>query len=320
MRRDRYDNGFAERAPQSARIASSGDLTLDAARLQNEGETSLEAAQGQVAPLGAANADRGRSPRPASASRRSPRPARHRPHAPLPNPRNSGSYIGTPPSGQPCPHDAQRSCSPARLRYLYPPRRKRPVRSALNPVMQGAQPFGQTLPVFMPRHAIHACRCLLLQRKVGRIERFRRDVVQQRSELLHGSLVAACRIRSAACVTRAARPVRALASRIPLGSSPSLRRLRRDRGPFVRRPHRYYGQIRLLQPVHLDSDYLLSSAAPVRRPGRIGALSGPLRGRTCVPGFLDAAEPSRPHSGRSVLPGPTVSALRMTSTLNSPAT
>ena len=58
VRRDRYDNGFAERAPQSARIASSGDLTLDAARLQNEGETSLEAAQGQVAPLGAANAER----------------------------------------------------------------------------------------------------------------------------------------------------------------------------------------------------------------------------------------------------------------------
>ena len=51
VRRDRYDNGFAERAQHSARIASSGDLTLDAARLQNEGETSLEAAQGQVAPL-----------------------------------------------------------------------------------------------------------------------------------------------------------------------------------------------------------------------------------------------------------------------------
>ena len=68
-------------------------------------------------------------------------------------------------------------------------------------------------------------------------------------------------------------------------------------------------------PFIIDSDYLLSSAAPVRRPGRIGALSGPLRGRTCVPGFLDAAGPSRPHeSGRSVLPSAadTASALRMT--------
>ena len=69
---------------------------------------------------------------------------------------------------------------------------------------------------------------------------------------------------------------------------------------------------RLAKP---SSDYLLSSAAPVRRPGRIGALSGPLRGRTCVPGFLDAAEPFRPHeSGRLVLPSAadTASALRMT--------
>ena len=56
-----------------------------------------------------------------------------------------------------------------------------------------------------------------------------------------GFLVAACRIRSAACDTRA---------RIPLGSSPSLRRLRRNRGSFVRRLQRYYGRIRLLQPVH----------------------------------------------------------------------
>ena len=50
--------------------------------------------------------------------------------------------------------------------------------------MQVAQPLGQTLPVFMPHHPVHTCRCLLLQREVGRFERFRRDVVQQRSELL----------------------------------------------------------------------------------------------------------------------------------------
>ena len=38
-------------------------------------------------------------------------------------------------------------------------------------------------------------------------------------------------------------------------------------------------------------------------PGQIEALSGPLRGRTCLPGFSDAAEPLRPHdTGRSVLP------------------
>ena len=56
-------------------------------------------------------------------------------------------------------------------------------------------------------------------------------------------------------------------------------------------------------PYVIVLDCLLSSAAPVRLPGRIEALSGPLHGRTCVPGFSDAAEPLRPHEiGRSVLP------------------
>ena len=51
---------------------------------------------------------------------------------------------------------------------------------------------------------------------------------------------------------------------------------------------------------------------------------GPLHGRTCVPGFSDAAEPSRPHEiGRSVLLSAAdgASALRIlaVSTLNRPA-
>ena len=49
-------------------------------------------------------------------------------------------------------------------------------------------------------------------------------------------------------------------------------------------------------PFIIDSDYLLSSAAPARRPGRIEALSGSLRGRTYVPGFQrrrEALPPSR---------------------------
>ena len=59
-------------------------------------------------------------------------------------------------------------------------------------------------------------------------------------------------------------------------------------------------------------------------PGQIEALSGSLRGRTCLPGFSDAAEPLRPHdTGRSVLPSTAdrASALRITriSTLISPA-
>ena len=39
-------------------------------------------------------------------------------------------------------------------------------------------------------------------------------------------------------------------------------------------------------PFVIDSDYLLSSAAPARLPGRIEALPSPDVGCTCVPGFL----------------------------------
>ena len=80
--------------------------------------------------------------------------------------------------------DAQRSCSPVRLRYLHPPGRKRPVPSAMNPVMQVEQSLFQPVAVFMPRHPVHACRSVLLQREVGHAERVRRDVVQKSSELL----------------------------------------------------------------------------------------------------------------------------------------
>ena len=52
-------------------------------------------------------------------------------------------------------------------------------------------------------------------------------------------------------------------------------------------------------PCIIDSVCLPIFSGPGRLPGRVEALSGPLRGRTCVPGFSDAAEPLRPHeSGR----------------------
>ena len=70
------------------------------------------------------------------------------------------------------------------LRYLHPPGRKRPVPSAMNPVMQVEQSLFQPVAVFMPRHPVHACRSVLLQREVGHAERVRRDVVQKSSELL----------------------------------------------------------------------------------------------------------------------------------------
>ena len=132
-----------------------------------------------------------------------------------------------------------------------------------------------------------------------------------------GFLVAACRIRSAACVTRARRCVRCVLWPRGFPLVPALPSVG-SAGTEVPLFAALIGTMArsdCSNPFIIDSDYLLSSAAPVRRPGRIGALSGPLSGRTCVPGFLDAAEPSRPHeSGRSVLPSAadTASALRMT--------
>src|SRR5438552_12184286 len=45
-------------------------------------------------------------------------------------------------------------------------------------------------------------------------------------------------------------PVRALPARIPLGPRPSLHRLRGGLLRFVRRLQSYYGEVRLLVPVH----------------------------------------------------------------------
>ena len=132
-----------------------------------------------------------------------------------------------------------------------------------------------------------------------------------------GFLVAACRIRSAACDTRARRCVRCVLWPRGFPLVPALPSVG-SAGTEVPLFAALIGTMArsdCSNPFIIDSDYLLSSAAPVRQSGRIGALSGPLRGRTCVPGFLDAAEPFRPHeSGRSVLPSAadTASALRMT--------
>ncbi len=73
---------------------------------------------------------------------------------------------------------------PVRFGYLYPPGRKRPVRPAVNTVVQVEQALFQSVPVFLPCHPVHACRRILLQHEVGCFERVRRDVVQERSELL----------------------------------------------------------------------------------------------------------------------------------------
>ena len=167
-----------------------------------------------------------------------------------------------------------------------------------------------------------------------------------------GFLVAACRIRSAACDTLARPCVRrvlwlpgfplaaALFSRDSAGAGAPLF------APFIDT----MAASDCFASFIISSDFSFPSAAPARLPGRSEAFPGPLRacmgswtprkssrkrtasvafdhgesGFTRVHGFLDTAEPYRPHeNGRPVLPSTTekVSALRKTSIsmLTSPA-
>ena len=120
-----------------------------------------------------------------------------------------------------------------------------------------------------------------------------------------GFLVAACRIRSVACDMRTRPRVRCMLwlRGFPLVPVlPSIGFAGTD-VPLFAALDGTMTESDCFNPYIIVLDYLLSSAAPVRLPGRIEALSGPLRGRTCVPGFSDTAEPGRPHdNGRSVLP------------------
>ncbi len=116
--------------------------------------------------------------------------------------------------------DPERSYPAVRLGYLYPPDRRRPVRSsAVQASVQVEQSLFQTFPVHRPRHAIDTSRRVLPQHEVGHAERLRRNMVEERREtLLRVSLYSlpypvGCLWH--ACPTL--RPVRALASRISLG-------------------------------------------------------------------------------------------------------
>ena len=68
--------------------------------------------------------------------------------------------------------------------YFNPPRRQRPIRSRMYAVVQVEQSLVQPGLVLAPYHAVHARRCGLLQVEEGAAERVRRDVVQERSQLL----------------------------------------------------------------------------------------------------------------------------------------
>src|SRR3954453_20841309 len=101
-------------------------------------------------------------------------------------------------------------------------------------------------------------------------------------------ITAACRTRSSACDTLfpGLRPARALLARVPLGSRPSLHRLRRRSPGLFRWLSRYYGGVRPLGVV----------------PHRLSLLVFPMRTRGSPP--LAKPEISRfPRKERPHMPG-----------------
>ena len=103
-----------------------------------------------------------------------------------------------------------------------------------------------------------------------------------------GFLVAACRIRSAARDTRSRPCIRCM---LWLRGFPLVSALRSIDSAGTGVP--LFANFTATMPESdyfnsfiVDSDYLLSSAAPARLPGQVEALPSPGEGCTCVPRFL----------------------------------
>src|SRR5215469_10332620 len=134
------------------------------------------------------------------------------------------------------------------LRDVNSTHRSRSVRSPLEPMGEILQVRLKVLSVVLPGLSVDACGRVLLNSQVGCPQSFLvGDVVQERSEPLF--LVIAC------CLTypleRAERafpalsPERVTLGRVPLGSFPSLPRLRCQSLGIVRRLRRFYETVRL---------------------------------------------------------------------------
>src|SRR5665213_3970664 len=79
--------------------------------------------------------------------------------------------------------NAERALAPVWLRYVHPPRRTRPVGAALDSSVQVYEVGSKILSVGVPRHLVHPCCSLRVDRRVGRPETFEVDVVKQCGEL-----------------------------------------------------------------------------------------------------------------------------------------
>src|SRR5262249_11316810 len=111
-----------------------------------------------------------------------------------------------------------RTLLPVRLRYISPPRRQRPIGPALDSPVQIVKPALEIRLVVLPSHAVYTRRGVTLKLEECVPKQIDADVVQQRNEPLLLPPLATSRTRLSACdsLSGAARPARALPTRVPL--------------------------------------------------------------------------------------------------------
>ncbi len=143
-----------------------------------------------------------------------------------------------------------------------PHRAYRPTPRA--PVPPSPSKVQKSRPVLVPRHAIHPRCGLRPKREVRRPQAIDVDMMQERREPRF--LIRCCHSAHATKLTERALPGTGsgtrFASRVPLGRSPSLHRLRHPALGVVRRFRRYYGTVRLLTIVHHGITALTFPARP----------------------------------------------------------
>ena len=162
------------------------------------------------------------------------------------------------------PADPERPQPTVRLRYVRPQRRLRPVAPAMHSPVQIHEVLLENLPVLVPRHAIHPRRGLRPKREVRLPEAIDIDMMQERGEphilvlprhTAHTNQPAWHALPGTVSGARRA-------SRVSLGRSPFLHRLRRPALGVVRRLRRYYGIVGLPTIVHHGITALAFPARP----------------------------------------------------------
>jgi hypothetical protein len=160
--------------------------------------------------------------------------------------------------------DPERPLPPIWLWDVHPPRRSCPVCAPVNPGVKIPKIVLEIHPVVRPRDTVHPRRGLRRKREVRHPEAVDVDVVQERGEPRF--LVCCCHSAHTTKRTERAMPGTGsgtrFGSRVPLGRSASLHRLRRPTLGVVRQLLRYYRTVRLLTIVHHGITALAFPARP----------------------------------------------------------